>query len=89
MPLRARTAIGEWFATAVRDDLSCGAGSEAVPPYGRLWHLDGYGFRRCEGIHCHSTGELDRLTFEAVLLGPTRGGVILQAEPGAHPSSTP
>lgn len=73
-------AVTDWFAAAVRDDYSCGVTSAPVPPFGQLWHLDGYGFRQCDAIHLTSTGGIGGVRYLATSTGPSRACVELWVE---------
>ena len=70
------TAIADWVCTAVRDDLSMGAIDAPTPPHERLWYLDGYGHCPCDALHLRTTGELQRVRLETLMLEPGRLRVV-------------
>ncbi|MDH3682189.1 MAG: hypothetical protein OEV40_19830 [Acidimicrobiia bacterium] len=83
------SAVTDWFAAAVRDDYSCGVTSSPAPPFGQLWHLDGYGVRQCDAIHLPSTGGIGGVRYVATSTGPSRACVELWVDtphspPEAH-----
>lgn len=72
------TALLEWVAEVIRADLSMGVTDVPTMSSGRLWHLDGYGHRRCEALHLRSTGELQGVRLRADAIDPARLRVNLR-----------
>ena len=77
-------AILHWLDAAIEDDLSCAVSIAASPPFDQVWHLDGFGHRRCDALHLSSTSEIDDVGLSSRQLAPTRLVVTLSADSKNH-----